>query len=245
MKSITKTDEVKLFGTILCVFAHPDDETLCCGGIMSLAVKNGQRVVCLTATRGEKGIQDESRWPAEQMGDIREAELKAALELLGVSEHHWLGFMDGEMDIVPDDVGTAKVQKFIEDINPDTIFTFPADGLTGHPDHKAICRWTIQAAKQANSKAVIYHAANCKEDYEASMREANQKYNFYFAIDKPNLIPKKSCSVCLCLPDEVLDSKIRAVKCMASQYETVLNDLGEDWAKQAFKDESFMKAGHE
>ncbi|MGH3589327.1 MAG: PIG-L deacetylase family protein, partial [Pseudonocardia sp.] len=42
-------------GTILGVWAHPDDETYLCGGLMARAARSGDRVVCVTATRGEQG----------------------------------------------------------------------------------------------------------------------------------------------------------------------------------------------
>ena len=40
-------------GTVLSVWAHPDDESYCCAGLMADAVAHGQRVTCVTATRGE------------------------------------------------------------------------------------------------------------------------------------------------------------------------------------------------
>lgn len=38
-------------GTILGVWAHPDDETYLSAGLMASAVRSGCRVVCVTATR--------------------------------------------------------------------------------------------------------------------------------------------------------------------------------------------------
>src|SRR3990170_7980876 len=40
-------------GTILGVWAHPDDETYLCGGLMARAGRAGDRVVGITATPGE------------------------------------------------------------------------------------------------------------------------------------------------------------------------------------------------
>src|SRR4249919_2707816 len=53
----------ELRGTILSVWAHPDDETYLAAGLMAAAVQAGQRVVCVTATRGELGSTDPDRWP--------------------------------------------------------------------------------------------------------------------------------------------------------------------------------------
>ena len=77
-------------GTILGVWAHPDDETYLSAGLMARAVRNGSRVVCVTATRGEGGSMDEEKWPPESMGEVRTAELERSLQILGVDEHVWL-----------------------------------------------------------------------------------------------------------------------------------------------------------
>ena len=48
-------------GTLLGIWAHPDDETYLAAGLMAQAVRDGRRVVCVTATRGEGGSMDEER----------------------------------------------------------------------------------------------------------------------------------------------------------------------------------------
>ena len=82
-------------GTVLGVWAHPDDECYLSAGLMARATQDGERVVCVTATFGELGITDESRWPADRLADIRRDELAQSLAILGVQEHHWLGLPDG------------------------------------------------------------------------------------------------------------------------------------------------------
>ena len=57
-------------GTILGVWAHPDDEAYLSAGLMARAVRNGSRVVCDTATRGEGESMDEERWPSDRMGEV-------------------------------------------------------------------------------------------------------------------------------------------------------------------------------
>jgi len=61
-------------GTILGIWAHPDDDIFLSAGLMATAVRNGQRVVDVTATRGEGGSMDEDRWPPETMGEVRECD---------------------------------------------------------------------------------------------------------------------------------------------------------------------------
>ena len=41
--------------TLVCFHAHPDDESIATGGLMTLAARDGRRVVLVVATRGEQG----------------------------------------------------------------------------------------------------------------------------------------------------------------------------------------------
>ncbi len=80
--------------TYLLCHAHPDDETLATGAI-SLALKaRGDRVVVLTATRGEKGEVMPGPYEAlegtPELAAIREAELATAVAALG-ADHAYLG----------------------------------------------------------------------------------------------------------------------------------------------------------
>ena len=108
--------DVSELGTILGVWAHPDDEAYLSAALMAWARRNDQRVVVVTATKGEAGTWNEERWPTPTMGEIREAELMRCLEILGVSEHSWLGIYDGTADKVALEDGVAMVQPFIEEV---------------------------------------------------------------------------------------------------------------------------------
>src|SRR5919204_6229381 len=129
-------------GTILGLWAHPDDETYLSAGLMAQAVRDGRRVVCVTATRGEQGSFDEARWPTASMGKVREAELLRSLDILGVSEHHFLDYYDGTCAGVDEVEATGKLRAIMEEVEPDSVLTFGPEGMTDHPDHKAVCAWT-------------------------------------------------------------------------------------------------------
>ena len=83
-------------GTVLLVWAHPDDDIYTSAGIMAASAAAGDRVVDVTATRGEGGSMDEERWPPSTMGEVRTAELLRSLQILGVGEHR---FLDGPVDV--------------------------------------------------------------------------------------------------------------------------------------------------
>ena len=99
---------MKELGTILGIWAHPDDETYLAAGLMARAARDGARVFCVTATKGEGGSWDEKRWPSKTMGEVRAAELLASLDLLGVKEHLWLGYIDGACADIPAGEAVAR-----------------------------------------------------------------------------------------------------------------------------------------
>jgi N-acetyl-1-D-myo-inositol-2-amino-2-deoxy-alpha-D-glucopyranoside deacetylase len=81
--------------TVVIVHAHPDDETISSGGLLAELVERGTRVVLVTATRGERG-EIVPGWLPGDPDDVdlvteRQRELRGALDVLGVGEHHWLG----------------------------------------------------------------------------------------------------------------------------------------------------------
>ena len=142
-------------GTILSVWAHPDDETYLCGALMARAVQAGSRVVCVTATRGELGSPDEDRWPpGATLAAVRTEEMEQALAALGVTEHHWLDYPDGHCAEIPDDEAIARLIGLLTDVRPDTVLTFGPDGMTGHPDHISVSRWTTAGCATAAPDAM-------------------------------------------------------------------------------------------
>lgn len=81
---------------VLFVHAHPDDETIATGGTIATLVDHGSRVTVLTCTRGERGevipedLQGALASPAA-LAALRTGELAAAMTILGVTDHRYLG----------------------------------------------------------------------------------------------------------------------------------------------------------
>lgn len=238
---MTSADEIKKLGTILSVWAHPDDETFTAAGIMALAIKNGQKVVCVTATKGEAGSQDIKKWPPERLGEVRAAELKEALAVLGITNHHWLGYRDGECEKIDENDATSKILGYIETYQPDTILTFGPEGMTGHPDHASVSRWVSAAASKASKSVAVYHAVHTPEQYEDYLKELDEKLNVFFNIDKPKLIKPEYCALCCELPDDICRLKCEALAKMPSQTEVMLKLFDRDFMARALSSEAFVK----
>lgn len=223
MQQVTIPEDVRQLGTILAVWAHPDDETFVAGGLLAAAAANGQRVICLTATRGEAGkSSDESRWPKVQMGEIRTKELEVALKELGLTEHGWLSYHDGQCAKEDQAEPTEIVAEYIRKYRPDSLITFGPEGLTGHPDHQAVSRWVADGAKAAHSKARVYHAVCDPWQYKQFLAPLGKRVDIFFAIDKPPLKPAADCAIALQLTPALLSQKLRALAAMPSQMEPVL-----------------------
>lgn len=240
MKQISTPQDVKLLGTILCVWAHPDDESFSCAGIMAAAIANGQKVICSTATKGEAGIQDQSRWPADKLGEIRANEMQEALNHLGVNHHIWLGYKDGKCQQVDDDEAVSKIRELIAQYKPNSILTFGPDGMTGHPDHQAVSHWVDKASDGTNIK--VFHAVEEEDRYQKYMIEADKKFNIYFNIDKPPVYQASHCDIAFKLPSDVLFKKRLALKSMPSQTERMFLNTPTEMMNAMLAQECFILA---
>jgi len=72
--------------TLLGVWAHPDDEAYLSSALMAAVRRTGARVVVVTATHGEHGTDDPARWPPDRLAAERERELRASLDVVGVTD---------------------------------------------------------------------------------------------------------------------------------------------------------------
>lgn len=239
MKCICTPADIPQLGTILSIWAHPDDETYWAGGVMSEAIRRGQRVVCVTATKGEAGIQNERRWPAAQLAAIRTTEMNAALRAMGVTEHHWLGYKDGTCADIAELSAVKKLKQFIEEVQPDSILTFGPDGMTGHPDHQAVCRWVDGATTGTSIR--VYHTVLKAEDF-ASFQDIVKKYNFFFNIQTPPLMSQADCGIAFTLTPTLLKQKRRALAAMPSQTEAILQEVAPHSLNKLLQCEYFTQA---
>jgi LmbE family N-acetylglucosaminyl deacetylase len=239
--TLTTSEDVKRLGTIMGIWAHPDDESFLAAGLLQAAVQNGQTIVCVTATKGEAGVQDPLRWPKDTLGKTRSRELIRALQILGVKEHHWLDFRDGGCAAVPQEQATQKLAAIIKQYSPDTFVTFGPDGLTGHPDHVAVSAWTQLAADQAAPGAAIYHAVIDVACWP-HLQVADKSHNIFFNIKTPPVLPASACDICLKLSPEQMNNKCAALRAMESQTASLFEKFDDNFTKKAWNVESFVQA---
>ena len=149
--------------SLLAVFAHPDDESIACGGLLAWCAHLGAEVSLLCMTSGEHGrgtTPDSGRGAlrsslcvardehGESPGDVarkRRRELEAAAQALGIGAVTLLDHEDGMLPWLADDTLRSEIEAEIHVRQPDVVLTFDSDGLYWHPDHVAVHELTTAA----------------------------------------------------------------------------------------------------
>ena len=239
--SATDVGHLPRIGTLLGVWAHPDDEAYLSSGLMSRVRNHGGRVVVVTATRGERGTDDPARWPPARLSVVREQELRASLAEVGVHEHHWLGHADGGLDGVPVSQGAAELVPLIEDVAPDVIVTFGPEGMTGHADHRAISAWTTEAWRRIGRRAELWYATLTHE-YHRDWGELSQQVGLWMDDAEPPVTHPSELSVTVRLSGSMLASKHRALRAHASQTLALEDLVGPARYREWWSTESFVSA---
>lgn len=230
-------------GTILGVWAHPDDEAYLTAGLMARAVRNGSRVVCVTATRGEGGSLDHQTWPPENMGEVRTAELEQCLEVLGVTEHEWLDLPDVDMDTGLPEEGYARVRELVATVRPDTILTFGPDGMTDHAAHKDVSHWATRALREEGKPGSKVHYATVTPEWAEEFLPVWEPFNV-FRPGTPSVTPREELSIEYRLPPDINDLKVKAILEHVSQVGAIFEAVGEDvWWREMSAE--FFRLGEE
>ncbi len=171
---------------MLLVHAHPDDETINNGATMARYAAEGRGVTLVTCTAGEMGevlvpeLEHLAHAAEGGLGEQRRSELDAAMRVLGVSDHRFLGgfgaFHDSGMawhedghavagEHVPDSAfwhadlteAADHLVRVIREVRPQVLVTYDQFGGYGHPDH-------IQAHRVATYAADLAGVASYRLD---------------------------------------------------------------------------------
>ena len=135
---------------ILLSFAHPDDESVLAAGVACKYALSGVPIVLSVATRGEAGrVGDPPVCPRDDLPAVREAELRRAAAVLGVSDLAFLGYRDRELAAAPPDAVRQQLVGLLRRHRPEIVITFDPNGSNLHPDHMAISRFTSDAIAAA------------------------------------------------------------------------------------------------
>jgi LmbE family N-acetylglucosaminyl deacetylase len=194
---------------IVCVTAHPDDETVFVGGTLRLLADAGAEIRLLCATHGEGGEAGEPPLCARaELGAVREAELRCAARALGCAGVEFLPFRDPDVGSdgalygyasAPDSV-IPPMEAFLRRLKPDLVITHGTNGEYGHPGHVLTNRACLPAAQAAGVPALYTFSASYPG--HPRPRSANRDDPADFAVDVSG----------------ALHGKLAAMECHRSQH---------------------------
>jgi LmbE family N-acetylglucosaminyl deacetylase len=140
--------------SVLAVFAHPDDESLMCGGTLARLADAGVRIILMCASHGEHGsISDPALVPDGDLGSVRIRELKEAAAVLGVAEVVALDHSDGDLRWHDVPEFHADIVSAIERHRPEAVITFAENGFYWHLDHIGVHERTYTAVQSFGTGA--------------------------------------------------------------------------------------------
>ena len=232
---------VQNVGTLLGVWAHPDDEAYASAGLMSLARANGNRVVVAPATRGEHGTPDPEIWPPHRLAAIREREMRASLAVLDVREHRFLGYSDGTLTDVPAERAVQRIVDIIDEVRPDTIVTFGPDGLTGHDDHRTVSGWVRAAWNRTRRRARLWYATFTPEFHD-HWHDVNRDVGLWMPGAEPPSHEPADLAFAVRCDETMLDQKLVALRAHASQTLPIVERMGIDTYRRWWSTEAFVAA---
>jgi LmbE family N-acetylglucosaminyl deacetylase len=179
--------------TLVCVHAHPDDEALFTAGITSHYADLGYRVVLITCTNGQLGLDDHARPGSDPLHDIevtratRAGELQRAAIVAGFSRVVTLGYDDSGMkgwaqNDRPDAFTNADVHAaartiaaILDEEQAAVVVTYDENGFYGHPDHIMANVVTRAALELATSPRRLYYPVAPRSVLEAFVAGATAK----------------------------------------------------------------------
>lgn len=244
---------------LMCVLAHPDDESLGNGGVLAKYAAEGIETYLVTATRGERGWLGAAQdYPGpRELGQIRQAELHAAAQALGIAEVAFLDYMDGELDRAPVEEAIARIVGHLRRAKPHVVLTFGPNGSYGHPDHIAISQLTTAATVRAADPGfpdvwrLAPHSVS-KLYYMAETRETLDQYQSVFGdlVMRVDGVERRGSGWPEWAITTVIDASahtsavLRAIRCHRSQLTAVpfFDDMSAEEARLLWGRQTYYRA---
>jgi LmbE family N-acetylglucosaminyl deacetylase len=200
---------------MLCVFAHPDDESYGPGGTIARYAIEGAQIYLLTFTCGEAGtIGISKELSRERLCQRRVDELAAACAALGIAEHYVLGAPDRGLPDIDPRWAVERIARDILEYRPQVLLTFHHRGISQHADHIAVAGYVEEAfdlaAREGPFPAKLY-------GYGITHRMAGLH-------ERRNLAPMEDGEIdaVIEIPDAAMDRKLEAIRRHETQYDFYL-----------------------
>jgi LmbE family N-acetylglucosaminyl deacetylase len=188
----------------MLITAHPDDSEFGAGGTVAKLTRDGCEVTYVIATNGNKGSGDRTMTP-ERLAGIRAEEQRNAARVLGVERVAFLGYPDGEVEDTRDlrrDVA-REIRRVRPDLvicqNPNRTYNLGAS----HRDHRTVGGVVLDCVYPLARD----HLAFPELLPEFEPHRVREVYVMQWS--QPHLVNDIT---------EVMDLKIKALACHASQF---------------------------
>ncbi len=154
----------------LVIVAHPDDIEFSCAGTVARWVQEGAEVCYVLCTSGDVGIAKPGMTKIKA-AQIREAEQRAAAEVVGVTDVVFLREPDGMLENT-----LALRKKLVREIRrfkPEVVITgdptvvWARDTYINHPDHRAAAGAALDAVFPAAGQPNLFEEIEREEGFTA------------------------------------------------------------------------------
>ncbi len=203
---------------LLVVMAHPDDESMGCGGLILRHTRAGVPVSLICATRGEAGWTGKPIGAKkEDLAQIRAGELEEAAAALAISGVELWDYPDGSVSTCDQQEITQRIWEQISKLRPKALVGWGPDGVYGHPDHIAVgaCTDAAMNSMAEGDRPALYHLAVDRQTadfYREALRLAGDDHELL-------LVVKDHVDVVFELDADEVMMKLRAIDCHRSQLE--------------------------
>ncbi|HEV2966463.1 MAG TPA: PIG-L family deacetylase [Candidatus Dormibacteraeota bacterium] len=203
---------------LLVVMAHPDDESMGCGGLILRHTRAGIPVHLICATRGEAGWSGKPIGAKrEDLAQIRTQELDEAAAALAISGVELWDYTDGGVEKADPQEITQRIWEQITRLHPKAVVGWGPDGGYGHPDHIAVGASTDVAVTSMaeGDRPALYHIAVDRQTadfYKEAARLAGDGQSL-------PLVVTDHVDVAFDLDSDEVMMKLRAIDCHRSQLE--------------------------
>lgn len=144
----------RLPSRLLLVAAHPDDETLGAGGLLSRLARDGVRCDVVVLTDGEASHPSSPTHSPQRLAEIRRQEVRSAVQLLApAADVHFAGLSDGaltEADVVP------VLRRELDRGEANRTLVAVPWREDGHADHEAAGRAAAAVCRESDTPMLEY-----------------------------------------------------------------------------------------
>jgi LmbE family N-acetylglucosaminyl deacetylase len=189
---VTVTD-LELRTSVLAIGAHPDDIEFGCGATLAKWARSGSHVEMLVLTDGSKGSWEPEQDLAALVASRRD-EQRAAAQVLGARDVHFLDAVDGELE--DDAARREQVCAVIRATRPDVVLGHdPWKQYRLHPDHRTAGSLTIDGIVAARDPHFFPDAGAPHRPSRLLLFEA-QLIDHVEAVDEADIDAKIAALLC-------------------------------------------------